>query len=860
MSSIQRLLFVAIILCVKTAWGQVSTTEPHIGYLYPSGGQQGTVVQITVGGQNLGGATDVYIYGQGVRGSVIQYIRPLGNLQKEQRELLQRRLKEVQDKRLSELGIAPPSTGREAVKRVPPKGGPKEDSSKKENVSKKENDAKTQVVKLPDHPLLYDLDKASLRELAHITNVLFASRSKQQPNKQIAEMVLIEITIDPNAAPGNRELRLGTPAGLTNPMVFQVGLLPEIRELEPNNRQAYPELPNLPKTINLPKEKPLDLPVLLNGQIMPGDVDRFRFRARQGQKLVIETQARSLIPYLADAVPGWFQAVLALYDANGNEVAFVDDYRFNPDPVLFYQIPQDGQYELQIRDSIYRGREDFVYRITVSEQPFITQMFPLGGRTGVKTVASVAGWNLPTTQLPLDTQVGDPAPIEPWRASGSGWVSLAHQWTIGAGQIRQTAYHKGKCLSNSILYAVDTLPECTETESNDATKDAQLIDRPPIKSGVIINGRIDRPGDVDVFQFKGRAGDKMVAEVYSRRLNSPLDSVLRLTDTSGRVLQWNDDYMLKDDSHLHRDMTGLVTHHADSYLLAELPKDGTYYVHLADSQNHGGQAYGYRLRIAPPQGDFALRVTPSSISVNAGGVVAVCIYALRKDGFDGEIEVVLKDAPAGFELAGGWIPAGRDRVRMTLTAPPEASDQPVALQMEGRARIGGQMVSHPVVPAEDMMQAFLYRHLVPSQQFLVAVKKSKWRVPLVELASEGPVRIPAGGTAQVLLVTRKSSMLQGIQLELNEPPKGVSLQGVTVVPEGLAFKLSADKDAIQSGFADNLIVEAFRESTPKQQEGKPAAAKRRTSMGIFPAIPIEIVPRVKPRITRITPRSRKTKN
>ena len=157
---------------------------------------------------------------------------------------------------------------------------------------------------------------------------------------------------------------------------------------------------------NLPREQALTLPVQLNGQIMPGDVDRFRFRAIKGQQLVIEVQARSLIPYLADAVPGWFQATLALYDARGKEVAFADDYRFNPDPVLFYKIPENGDYELEIRDSIYRGRQDFVYRVAVSERPFITRAFPLGARMGDEAATTVAGWNLPQTKLAQDTQPG----------------------------------------------------------------------------------------------------------------------------------------------------------------------------------------------------------------------------------------------------------------------------------------------------------------------------------------------------------------------------------------------------------------------------------------------------------------------
>ena len=492
-------------------------------------------------------------------------------------------------------------------------------------------------------------------------------------------------------------------------------------------------------------------------------------------------------------------------------MAFADDYRFSPDPVLFYQIPEGGEYELEIRDSIYRGREDFVYRIAVGEQPFITQTFPLGGKVGVKTVASVAGWNLPGTRLPLDTQPGDDC-------------------------IRQTAYHKGKKLSNTIPYAVDTLPECEETESNDTTKDAQQIELPKI-----VNGRIARPGDIDIFRFKGRAGDEVVAEVYSRRLNSPLDSLLRLTDAAGNVLEWNDDHMIKDE-HLHKDMMGLVTHHADSYLLAELPKNGTYYVHLADSQNHGGDPFAYRLRIERPQGDFALRLTPSSLSVSAGGIVPISVHALRKDGFEGDIEVVLKDAPEGFKLDGNLIPAGCDRIWMTLTTPHPAPEQPVALQLQGRAQINGKIISRPAVPAEDMMQAFLYRHLVPSQQLLVAVKKIKWPIPPVELIGTSPIQIPAGGSTEIRFKTpKRPAALKEMDLALHEPPEGITLHDVKVVPKGLTCTLKADKDVIQNGFKENIIIEAFREFFPKQKDGKPANKKRRVPIGFFPAVPIEII-------------------
>lgn len=67
------------------------------------------------------------------------------------------------------------------------------------------------------------------------------------------------------------------------------------------------------------------------------------------------------------------------------------------------------------------------------------------------------------------------------------------------------------------------------------------------------------------------------------------------------------------------------------------------------------------------------------------------------------------------------------------------------------------------------------------------------------------------------------------------------MHDVTVVPNGLSFQLKAGKDAMQ--IADNLIVEAFREFMVKRKDGKPTGQKRRNSMGVFPAIPIEIVKR-----------------
>jgi len=788
------LTLAALALTAPAAHGQSGQPTPHIGYVCPAGGRQGSVVEVTVGGQFLRGVTAAYVSGEGVRASVVRHYPPVRNLSREQRQELRRRLEELRDKRLAELGI-------QARPYIP---GPPLPRARRRGADGQSEDA--EPVKLPDHPLLRDLESMNLRQLLNVAREFldYRTTSKRQLNAQIAEMVLLEVTIDRGALPGDRELRLATPLGLTNPVVFQVGTLPEVLGQEPDEPQGF---------AFLPEEPPIELPAVLNGQIMPGDIDRFRIRARQGQHLVVATSARRLVPFLADAVPGWFQATLALYDEDGREVAFADDYLFDPDPVLLYEVPRDGVYELVIRDAIYRGREDFVYRIAVGELPFVTQAFPLGGRAGVSTVAAVDGWNLATTQLKLDT-----------RADEDG--------------IRQTVLHQDGTVSNDVTYAVGTLPECTETEPNDDPRHAQ-----PITLPVNANGRIDAPADVDVYRFEGHAGEEVVAEVLARRLHSPMDSLLRVTDASGRVLAWNDDNMRRDGT-LHPDM-GRLTHHADSYLSVRLPEDGTYYVRVSDAQNHGGDAYGYRLRVCAPQPDFKLLMTPSSLSIPAGFAVPFTVHALRQDGFAGEIEVVLKDAPAGFRLSGGRIPAGKDHVRMTLRAPSAPQDGPVTVRLEGRARIDGRTVRRPVVPAEEVMQAFLWRHLVPSQELVVTVRTARGRRFPIRLGESGTVRIPAGGTAQVRIDAQLPAWFrERLSLELNGAPEGISLEDVALSAGSLSFRLRADADAIEAGSTENLIVEAFVEPASgagAQNAGQQANRRRRFPLGALPAIPIEVV-------------------
>ena len=729
----------SVLLWLVMGSSALAQADPHIGYVYPAGGRQGTTFQAAIGGQSLNNAAAISVSGTGVSATILKQERQVTPTeQKELREVLN----QIQEKRKQGQRVTP------------------EEAKRAEEIKQK------------------------------LTNF-----GRRLTNPSLGDFITVRVAIAPTAATGNRELRLLTPAGLSNPLVFNVGELPEF------SKKDWKDIPKAkfsmdPELDPRPPEKDITLPSTLNGQIPPGGVDRYRFPAREGQQLVVVVRARELIPYISDAVPGWFQARVALSDAKGAELACADDFRFHLDPALAYKIPASGDYVLEVKDALYRGREDFIYRISVGELPFVTRVFPLGGRVGALTTVTVAGWNLPTNRLALDLRRQEPG---------------THPVSVGR-------------LANPVPFRTDTLPEIFEQEPNNAPANAQ-----PVTLPILINGRIDQPGDRDVFRFEGQAGEPIVAEVYARRLDSPLDSLLSLTDTAGKQLAFNDDYEDKG--------SGLNTHHADSYLAVTLPATGAYFLQIGDTQHGGGGAYGYRLRISAPRPDFALRVTPSSLNVRGGASVPLTVHALRQDGFTGAITLSLKDAPKGFTLAGAQIPEQQDQARFTLNAPPSARE-PFNLHLEGRATVQGRELLRPAIPADDVMQSFSYRHLVTAQELKVAVIGRFRAGDAAQILSATPVRISAGGAARVRVRLPTGPLVSKVQFELSEPPDGISLKEASA--SELVFQADAAK--AKPGLKGNLIVKASGERSPEAGDEQPPANRRRIPLGALPAIPFEIVP------------------
>ena len=763
---IKNLFFVLSVMTLTVASAvHAQEDRPYAGYVYPAGGQRGTTFTVLIGGEFLEGATIAHVSGDGVQMDAIDYMRPLNQgafkeLQNEWGELLRRKLA---------------------------------------------------------GETLTEEEEARLAELEILINTFFL---RQQSIPSLAETVVLSVTIAPDAKLGERELRLQTDLGLTNPLIFNVGELPEFSEVAWRNdfeeideiEDAWYNVPSDPGATPPPRdpEVPTDitLPATVNGQILPGDWDFYRFSAYGGQKLVIDVNAQRMIPFISDAVPGWFQATVTLFDTDGKELAYNDDFRFHPDPLLLFEIPKDGEYIIKIKDALYRGRESFVYRLAIGELPVLTDIFPLGGRSGGNTAVHLNGWNLPQTDLSITA--GE---------AGSYIISELN----------------GQVTYRPAVFSVDTLPECFENEPNNEIGTVQSVNFP-----IIVNGQVNEPDDLDVFRFHGKAGDRIVAEVYARRLGSPMDSKLKLTDEFGTQLAFNDDYEESLGGMIFFRHEGLITHHSDSRIAVTLPKDGQYYLHLGDAQAKGGDEYAYRLHLEAYEPDFELFITPSSINARAGTTVPITVHALRKNDFAGDITIDLIDPPAGFILKGGLIPAGKDVINATLTFPAEPSGAVHNLFLEGRATIEQREVFHELNPSDNVMQAFLNRHLVPAQELKACLYGSPQDFT-ADLLFTKTVQIPAGGSVRVPVDVDQKTSFGSVILELNDPPDGITIESFSLRAGTSEIVFHGDAKLVP-GMKGNLIVNAYAEKTDDgDSDGKDQKTPDRVLVTALPAIPFEVV-------------------
>ena len=555
-----------------------------------------------------------------------------------------------------------------------------------------------------------------------------------QSSPQLADQLNIRITIDKNAAPGLRDLRLQSPVGISNKLNFEVGQYPNVLENKGSTNQKTNVVDNLP--------------AVLCGQILPGETDYFSFRAEKGMTLVASVKARALVPFIADAVPGWFQSVISINNSKGKEVAYCDDYRTNVDPTIILKVPENDTYTLKIHDAIYRGREDFTYRIELGEIPFVQSVYPAAAKVGKKTELTLAGVNLKSNKLSF-------------KPENEGYNSV-------------TAFGKNDEISNSIPFW--GVSKSTNLLVNDKSK-LQISDNQVIFDTLDLKNRSKQ------YAYMADANETVTFEVMARRIGSLLDGRLRLFDQNGKLLAEADD--------VEDDMQGLMTFHADPQLTYTFKIPGRYYLQLEDVLDNHGSDYFYVLEKKKVSLPFEVFVSPATLSVPRGGTSIFTVTVNSKEKTNKALELNIKGLPNGTKLSNLKIFAGSKKKDVSVTIPESSREGNYDLKLtaslfDPKNLTDGE--TQNAVAADEMMQAFYYHHNIPAAGLSLEVTpKAPFRIefPGDLYARDGyQISCSEGDTAISIpiRIKRNPDFKETIELSVYPKNRNMVMDAVKILP------------------------------------------------------------------------------
>jgi hypothetical protein len=535
----------------------------------------------------------------------------------------------------------------------------------------------------------------------------------------------IQVIVSADAAFGAHEIRVAGPGGVSNPLTVNVGDLPEIAERTPNDQPASAPL--------------IAFPAAISGVVTANaEVDYFRFKGKAGEKLIFDVQANRFGSPL--------DPTLIIQDSSGKELAKNEDAN-GLDPFIEFTPPADGEYAAKIYDLRFQGGGDYRYRIVAGPLPYLEYLFPFGGKRGSAVDLQLNGRNLDGTEKMV--------------------VMIAPDAPMGRQDVRARTPHG---YSNPRPFEVGDLNEMAESEPNNDKDKANNL-TPPI----VVNGRMGEPKDIDFFRMKSPSDQKWVIEVEARRVGSPLDSLLTLMDSQGKVLQRNDD-----------------SDGPDAKIEFDAKKDSEYLISLRDLTDRGGDRFGYRMTVRAPNTaqDYNLRVAGGRFRINRGGHAAVRCEVDRRNGFDGIVRITAESLPSGVtsstlvlgsEPKFGWV---------ILSAARDASLGYTALKLSATSEAGGKAIVRAAQPAE--------------QSWLTVLSATPFTVDV----AESSVIVEQNTNAVVdVSVTRREGFNGDVKIT-GEGPPGIEIPAVTIAAgqSRAKVKLNAKYDAEAGVFP--LLIKA----------------------------------------------------
>ncbi len=406
---------------------------------------------------------------------------------------------------------------------------------------------------------------------------------------------------------------------------------------------TLPEL--IQKSPNTSLATAMELPTnsVCNCVMSPKSIDFYRFNAQKGTRYFINCASKNIDSKL--------EAVLIVADATGQDLLVE-----RRGGVLDFTAPADGPYIIKVHELTFRGGSDFFYRLSV-EQATADAELPQFAST-----QAVSAYSWPPQGLPENSPLKE---IEPNALSSSQSITLPCDLT----------------------------------------------------------GSFYPAADVDSYTFAAKKGEVWWIELASERLGLPTDASM-LVQFAKPDGSWSDVAEFSDiaspvkvsSNGYAYDGPPFNAGSADILGKLEIKEDGNYRIQITDlfggTRNDARNIYRMVIRQAAP--DFALVAWPlhmelrngdrsafsKPLALRGGATTALEVVCMRRDGFDGDIDLKMEGLPEGVTATGLKIAAGKSRGIMLVSAKVNAPRALANVSFTGQATINGQAVVRPCRFAE----------------------------------------------------------------------------------------------------------------------------------------------------------------
>ena len=506
---------------------------------------------------------------------------------------------------------------------------------------------------------------------------------KDDKGKVIANQYTI--TIAKNVPVGIYDVQVGGGQfGISNVRAFAVGDLPEEKSTAGASQDKAMEL---------------KLGTTLNGQASARNYSYFKVTLKKGQRILVECQAADIDSKMAP--------VLILKGANGLEL---ERNRFGKP--LDFTAPADGDYYPALHDFTYGGGAEHVYRLTVSQRPYIDFIIPPVGKPGSNVRYTVYGRNLPDGQdagmalggKPLQKKdVTISLPNDP-----SALLKIASSTPVGpvAAGFDGTDYRlpspAGASNPVRIHFAVSAVIAET-TANNNKPESAQKITVPCEYVGQFFPRR-----DRDWVTFDAQKGDTYWVEVVSERLGAPTNPFFRIQRVTKDDKGEEKVSIVKEvqDNSVNIGGSTFNTSSVDPSFRFTAPEDGTYRILLYDLYSRGSADSIYRLSIHKEAPDFRLVAMPEGAIALAntavpmptgflrrGQVLPIKVMVFKRDNFNEPIELTIAGLPAHITSSKATIAAGQNSALIMLAAKADAPNWSGNITITGQSKIADKPVT-----------------------------------------------------------------------------------------------------------------------------------------------------------------------